>query len=145
MRPAPASQSPACRLLFVYGTLMPTATSVLGGIERARLAAVAVDLGPATVCARLYDLGGYPGLVPDPAGTVEGELLELADPDATWPWLDAYEGVAPAGGSATDEYRRQIVPVRLLSDPNQDMAAWAYVMAREPAGLTPLPMRRWVA
>ena len=70
------------RLLFVYGTLMSTATGAMGRGPRARLDRASRILGPASVTGHLYDLGRYPGLVLKapggaPSGTVFGELREL--------------------------------------------------------------------
>ena len=97
--------------LFVYGTLMPHATTAYGRDMRARLGREARLMGAATVCARLYDLGQYPGLVPstDPSDVVHGVVLRLTDSEASLPWLDAYEGVTvgnreiPCGAAANDE------------------------------------------
>lgn len=112
-------------LLFVYGTLMTTARGTLGADMRAQLGSAATWLGPATIAGRLVDLGAYPGLVAPVAlsDIVHGELFELADPGAVLEWLDAYEGVS-AGGAASDEYERTILPVRLES--GDETAAWVY-------------------
>jgi gamma-glutamylcyclotransferase (GGCT)/AIG2-like uncharacterized protein YtfP len=86
------------RPLFVYGTLLPA----LAKPRQAALTARLPRLGPATVAGRLYDLGPYPVIVLDPAGTarVRGELFGPPD-DADLAALDAYEQYDPAnsGGS----------------------------------------------
>ncbi|MDX2288329.1 MAG: gamma-glutamylcyclotransferase family protein [Hyphomicrobiaceae bacterium] len=142
---ASSGQRQSCRLLFVYGTLMPTATSELGRAERQLLAAGATVLGPASIQGRLYDLGGYPGLVTGLGEDVEGEVLSLADPDATWSWLDAYEGIGSAEGQPTDAYTRKIVGVRPRAGPTATQHAWAYIYTGPMDGLIPLSVRRWVA
>ena len=43
--------------LFVYGTLLPTARSLLGSVERRRLSSEGTWLGDARVAGRLFDLG----------------------------------------------------------------------------------------
>ncbi len=123
--------------LFVYGTLMPHTTGAFGSDMRARLAREGRSLGAASVCARLYDLGQYPGLVPssDPGDAVHGIVMRLADPAASLPWLDAYEGLdgaqlaaahgAPREGGKADEYERRLMPVRLSG--GTLLSAWVYV------------------
>ena len=93
--------------LFVYGTLMSTATGALGRDMRLRLRREARLLGAATMPGRLYDLGRYPGLVAatETADVVHGEVLALVDPAATLPWLDDYEGVG-SDAAAAGEYRQ---------------------------------------
>lgn len=122
--------------LFVYGTLMSTATGFLGQTQRARLKGESEPVGPATVGGRLYDLGRYPGLVVTspasaagrPAGVqsvsgafsgagardvVFGEVVKLIDARRSLRWLDAYEGVYGDGGRAGDEYLRRPAEVWL--------------------------------
>lgn len=132
------------RLIFVYGTLMPAASGALGRRERGLLRQQARRLGPASVAARLYDLGAYPALVPETgegAPRVHGEVLELATPDRTFPWLDAYEGVSPRG-SARDAYLRSLLPVRMQS--GATVPAWVYVARHLPAGAKPITSGRWL-
>jgi gamma-glutamylcyclotransferase (GGCT)/AIG2-like uncharacterized protein YtfP len=129
--------------LFVYGTLMSGATTALGQAERARLAAEARLLGPATMAAaRLYDLGRYPGLAEtgDAADTVHGEALILADPPRTLAWLDDYEGVIP-GDYNLSEYARIERQIRLAH--GAELAAWVYIFRRDAAALRPITGGRW--
>lgn len=116
-------------LLFIYGTLMAAAGDKMGRVERTWLARESRPLGPATTTGLLYDLGRYPGLVvgAGPAGTVEGELVRLADPARSLRWLDAYEGIVP-GEHDQGEYRRAEIDVRLPSGPS--MRAWSYVYVK---------------
>jgi gamma-glutamylcyclotransferase (GGCT)/AIG2-like uncharacterized protein YtfP len=86
-------------------------------------------VGGGRVNARLYDLGGYPGMVlSGSAGEeVTGEVYELQSSNTTdiLRILDEYEGVASSGDPP--EYTRQIVDVRLIT--GHTLKAWAYVLA----------------
>ena len=87
----------ATDLVFVYGTLRR-------GFALHRLIAErAAPLGEGTVRARLFDLGAYPGAVPDAHGAVVGEVYRLADADL-WRVLDSTEG---------PQYHREEVGVRM--------------------------------
>ena len=105
-------------LLFVYGTLRrrsrhPMACQLA---ERARF------LGTATLAARLYDLGRYPGLLEplSPADQVHGDLYDLGDDPATLSDMDAYEN---AESPLPAFFDRQIARVR-QEDGERD--AWVY-------------------
>ena len=129
--------------LFVYGTLMSSATGALGQAERARLAGEARTLGPATMAAaRLYDLGRYPALAETgkTADTVHGEALTLADPQRTLAWLDDYEGFIP-GDYNLSEYARLERQIRLAD--GAELAAWVYIFRRDVAALRPITGGRW--
>lgn len=52
--------------LFVYGTLRAT----FDGPMAVWLRRSATPVGPATIAGTLYDIEGYPGLVPGPDGLV---------------------------------------------------------------------------
>lgn len=91
--------------LFVYGTLLTGAARP----EVTRLlTAHARDLGPATLQARLYDLGTYPGAVPSarPGDRVRGRLLRLRQPGRVIPRLDRYEGYRPDAEPVSEFVRR---------------------------------------
>lgn len=94
--------------LFVYGTLRSDIPSSMSKFLRRRGTLV----GKATVAGELLDLGGYPGFVSGPAGTVKGELYRITADQAeeTWQMLDAYEGVT---GLANEGYRKIEVDVRV--------------------------------
>ena len=117
-------------LLFVYGTLRRGAEDGLGRSPRRMLEREAEWLGPARFTGRLFDLGAYPGAVPDPSGRdwVLGELLRLSRPGAALDRLDAYEG-CPAG-ARDGEYRRE----RLWSERLGALWAWVYVYNRSVTG-----------
>ena len=82
------------QLLFVYGTL-------LYGSGHPRIdqliAAHATRLGPGIVQARLYDLGPYPGAIPNasPTDHITGHVLRLRGGPATLRILDRYEQYDP--------------------------------------------------
>jgi gamma-glutamylcyclotransferase (GGCT)/AIG2-like uncharacterized protein YtfP len=97
----PGGGSTPTDLLFVYGTLMRGLP--LHGVL---LAGGAAFLGPATVSARLFDLGPYPAAVPDASGIVRGELYRIGDP-SLWARLDSLEG---------SQYHRRESRVRLTGD-----------------------------
>jgi gamma-glutamylcyclotransferase (GGCT)/AIG2-like uncharacterized protein YtfP len=126
--------------LFVYGTLMSSATQSLGARERARLKREATSLGPAAVEGRLYDLGGYPGVVlaQGSAGLVHGELIKLHDPGTAFAWLDPYEDVHPDGHR--DDLYRRVVTIALAG--NDRVPCWIYEL-RSATGLKTLPEGRW--
>ena len=107
--------------LFVYGTLKR------GGSNHRFLAGekfvAAARLRPGY---RMFDVGGHPGLVPDPGATgeIEGELWSVSD--AALAALDEFEGVAE------NFYRREVLP---LAAPAGTVAANCYLYARDVAGL----------
>lgn len=92
--------------LFVYGTLMLSSLHPMG----LRLANEARYLGPASIGAKLYDFGKWPGLVLSslPTDIVYGEAWTLNALD-TFTWLDHYEGIRP--GVVRPEYERVERPV----------------------------------
>ncbi len=133
--------------LFVYGTLMPQARSTVGAVQRQRLLREARVIGPAIISGRLYNLGAYPGLVVPPcpasgrlapsacaspvqtarrAAAVQGILFQLGAPQATFRWLDPYEGIVAGSGDAL--YDRLIRPVTPLHAPmaRKRVDAWVY-------------------
>jgi len=103
-------------------------------------------VGEASVRGVLFDLGTYPGLVVNEQATdlVKGEIYELRAPsaDGTLAVLDEYEGCAPSDVEP-HEYRRVLVQVTLADGPM--LSAWAYVLIRALAGLTPIPSGDYVA
>jgi gamma-glutamylcyclotransferase (GGCT)/AIG2-like uncharacterized protein YtfP len=137
-----------CRYLFVYGTLMSGARSVLGHEERVRLALESDSLGPASLPhARLYDLDHYPGAAPsdDDDDIVHGEAVLLSDPQATLQWVDDYEGVIAsdqAGNDDLSEYDRLVCQVRLAGGETFD--AWVYLLRRAPGAERLIASGRWM-
>lgn len=107
-------------LLFVYGTLKR------GCSNHAQMAGQKF-VGEARTAPgyRLYDAGGYPGLVPD-ASDRDGVTGEVWSVDvAALQRLDAFEGVAEG------LYRREPLP---LLAPFADRRIDAYVFAQPVAG-----------
>jgi gamma-glutamylcyclotransferase (GGCT)/AIG2-like uncharacterized protein YtfP len=107
--------------LFLYGTLLP-------GLARPPLDALVArlrPLGPATIPGRLYDLGPYPGLVPDPsaASRVCGELFALPDDPALLAALDDYEGDPRDDGA--DGLFRRVEVLATLAD-GRAVPCWVY-------------------
>ncbi len=93
--------------------------------------------GKARVKGRLYDVGGYPGLVLDGmAGPVQGELYRLERPGRAFRVLDGYEGCRPPG-AGEGEYRR--VRCGVIVENGMTARAWVYEYARSVDGLTLLP------
>lgn len=108
--------------VFVYGTLMP-------GRRAWELIAphVVGDPAPAWLPGRVHDTGrGYPALRRGGPGRALGMVLRLADPPASLPVLDAYEG---------SDYRR----VRALTHrPEESGPAWLWTWRGELSG-APVP------
>ena len=114
--------------LFVYGTLRPGARHDL----QATLRRHARWLGPGQAAGRLYDLGRYPGLVPDARGaTVHGDVYRLRHKRALLAVLDRYEACG-ARMPQPREYRREVMPVSFR---HRRIWAWVYVYNRPVTGL----------
>lgn len=107
--------------LFVYGLLRPeSGHDVAGGLmARAR------HIGQAEFQGRLYDNGGYPGVVDsdDSADCVIGDVFEIPGDPAFIERLDAFEGCAPSDAEP-HEYRRALRTVKLGAD---RIACWIYL------------------
>ncbi len=128
--------------LFVYGTLMSSASDAMGIDARGRLRRESALVAPAVVEGFLFDLGSYPGLVIDhcaPA-VVCGEVVKLRDPIHTLIWLDAYESIDPRPG-AVNEYRRVSTTVTL--DDGSRIEAWLYRYILDAARYPRIPSGRW--
>ena len=83
--------------LFIYGTLHPDRAPA----EIAAAARRLTPIGPATIRARLYNLGAYPGAILDAtAPAIPGELFTVPDA-ATLAALDRYEDFRPADPAAS--------------------------------------------
>ena len=98
--------------LFAYGTLQPGCAppQMAGVVARMRAA------GEGFVRGRLYDLGGYPGAVPDESaeGKILGTVMELPDDAEILRRLDAYEECDALAPDAS-EYVRELREVELAS------------------------------
>ena len=118
---------------------MSTARHPMG----ARLAREGRLLGPASIGARLYRIAWYPGAVdaPNAAERVYGELYALANPVASFNWLDAYEGLN--GGLGASEYARVERRVRLLG--SAELTAWVYLYQGHPDPRNLIADGRWAS
>lgn len=114
-------------LLFIYGTLMTSAAAApMGGEQRARLQRESRSLGPASIAGRVVDFGRYPGLIEPTATTdrVHGEVVALADPSASFAWLDLYEMIDP--NRTDNEYERVVRPVHLADGRELQASVYLY-------------------
>jgi gamma-glutamylcyclotransferase (GGCT)/AIG2-like uncharacterized protein YtfP len=85
-------------LLFIYGTLHPDrAPAAIAPTARLLKPFGEPPRNRATVQARLYNLGAYPGILlsEETAHTVPGELFELPNDPAVLARLDDYEDFRP--------------------------------------------------
>jgi gamma-glutamylcyclotransferase (GGCT)/AIG2-like uncharacterized protein YtfP len=106
--------------LFIYGTLHPNRAPA----EIAPVARRLISIGPATIRARLYNLGAYPGVILDAtAAPISGELFTVPDA-ATLAALDAYEDYRPAD-RANSLFLREKAVVTL--DNGSHQSCWVYV------------------
>ena len=125
--------TPMSDWLFVYGTLRRACAHPMHKL----LAEHAQPAGPAAFAGRLYDLGRYPGAVPDVAAhpPVRGELYRLPDPQALLPLLDRYEGCTDRHDPAAEYRREQRIVVR---EAGPSVRAWIYLYNRPTGALRPI-------
>ena len=105
--------------VFFYGTLMT-------GFDRRRRAGIDPLLswvGRGRIRAALFDLGIYPAAVPDPDGSVWGEVYRTDDLERVLAGLDEIEGYCPEQPEAS-LYVRVEVPV-VYEDGATD-TVWVY-------------------
>jgi gamma-glutamylcyclotransferase (GGCT)/AIG2-like uncharacterized protein YtfP len=107
--------------LFAYGTLQP-------GCAPPQMADVVAKLrlvGEGFVRGKLYDLGGYPGAVPDEnaPGKIIGTVMELPDDPEVVRDLDAYEE-CDSHSPETSEYIRELREVELAA--GGSLTCWFY-------------------
>jgi gamma-glutamylcyclotransferase (GGCT)/AIG2-like uncharacterized protein YtfP len=120
--------APASALLFVYGTLRA------GRAPRSLAWLEALPREPASAPGRLFDLGPYPGAVPDARARIVGELVAVpADRLAA---LDAYEGFDPADRAHSPFVRE---PCLARDAAGRERRCWIYRFAGDPAGHPELP------
>jgi gamma-glutamylcyclotransferase (GGCT)/AIG2-like uncharacterized protein YtfP len=116
-------------LLFIYGTLHPNrAPAAIASTAR-----LLKPFGKATIQARLYDLGQYPGVVlsDEPVDTVAGELFILPGDTAILARLDEYEDFRPSDPTNSLFVRQQVLAT-LQDGPNAgtEIACWVYTYNR---------------
>jgi gamma-glutamylcyclotransferase (GGCT)/AIG2-like uncharacterized protein YtfP len=110
------SASARPRHIAVYGTLMRP----FGAQERLGIADQLAYEGPCAFRGILYDLGAYPGAVPDEEQVVQGELFRILDPRAM-PAMDRLENYDPEHEEESQYLRR---PLSLVEPAGQQ--AWIY-------------------
>ena len=104
---------------FFYGTL-------LTGFDRRRRAGIEGKLRHRRrgwIRATLYDLGIYPAAIPDPDGTVWGEVYEMQDSSGALAILDEIEGYRPSEPERSLYMR---VQVDVTFEDGAQLPAWAY-------------------
>lgn len=96
--------------LFAYGTLQPG----LAPTKIARMAAKLRPVGEGFVRGLLYDLGGYPGAVPDAnaEGRIRGTILQLPEDPGILVQLDDYEGFDPQAPEQSEFVRERLLVER---------------------------------
>ncbi len=105
--------------VFFYGTLMT-------GFDRRRRTGIDSMLdrvGRGRIRAALFDLGIFPAAIPDPEGTVWGEVYRARDIDKVLAGLDEIEGHSTAMPEES-LYNRREVPVTYENGTTED--AWVY-------------------
>jgi gamma-glutamylcyclotransferase (GGCT)/AIG2-like uncharacterized protein YtfP len=114
--------------LFVYGTLLPERVAP----QLAPLVAGLARIGPGSVPGRLYDLGPYPGAVPEPAAEerIRGHVLAIPD-EAVLARLDAYEGDGPVGAASSGFVRETAVAIL---DDGASLECWIYAYRGDLSG-----------
>jgi len=119
--------------LFVYGSLL----SPLSNRESIRLREENTYLGTAYIKGFLFEIDGYPGVIPDPVSgnKIIGELYRINEVKETFKWLDQYEEVDPKN-NPLPEYRRILVPVYYR---NGIICSWMYQYSRSTRGLREIP------
>jgi gamma-glutamylcyclotransferase (GGCT)/AIG2-like uncharacterized protein YtfP len=107
--------------LFVYGTLRKGFSLSIPG----QISSYIQWAGMCKVKGILYDIGKYPGAVPDPSGAsiITGELIRITNPDRVFEFLDNYEGFDNNDMDAS-EYCRKLEWVELAT--GVSIEAWIY-------------------
>lgn len=126
--------------LFAYGTLLPglVPRELCGVLDRLH------RVGAGRLRGSLFDLGAYPGAVPDEAAAtwILGEVFRLSDDAALLARLDAYEGYAP-------ERPRESVFVRVRRSValagGAELDSWVYAYARDPGDAPRVASGDWLA
>src|SRR5262245_25062399 len=95
----------------------------LDGRRRAGIDSSLRFIGRGAIAAALFDLGPYPGAIPDPVQSVHGEVYELTDGQALAA-LDEFEGYRASDPDA-GAYRRIATEVRLRD--GGICQAWVYL------------------
>jgi gamma-glutamylcyclotransferase (GGCT)/AIG2-like uncharacterized protein YtfP len=109
--------------LFAYGLLRGDFESRVADL----MAKYAKRVGPAKLRAQLFDIGGYPGVLPPNTDTQfgHGELFEVTHPDFLWLPLDRFEGIS-SDHAEPYEYRRELATVTTASGAEIEAAVYWY-------------------
>ncbi len=109
------------RYIFFYGTLMSNFNNPL----QEEVMPLLNYIGPAQINGYLFNVGRYPGFVPDAlGGQVYGEVYELPEEhNQLLALLDDYEGIGEHHREPY-EYQRVTLPVQLERD---TVNCWVYV------------------
>ncbi len=109
------------RYLFAYGTLQPGCAPA----HIADLSAMLRPMGEGFVRGKLFDLGGYPGAVPDAnsESRIFGTVMELPEDSEIFRRLDAYEECNTLSPD-TSEYVRELCDIELES--GETLTCWFY-------------------
>lgn len=113
--------------VFVYGTLRKTTAEGKHNkhpMHRA-LRTHAEYLCEGHCPGKLYDIGRYPGLIPDPTGQhrVQGEIYRVHNRLKLWRILDAYENFNPADVQSSDYIREKTT---VMTGHHGELISWVY-------------------
>lgn len=113
--------------LFAYGTLRPDCAPAEIAAAVARLRPV----GHGFLRGWLYDLGDYPGAIPDPASPhrIAGAIFRVPEEPDLLCQLDEYEGFDPQS-PGTSLFVRVLQAVELAG--GSTLNCWVYVFNRDP-------------
>ncbi len=116
--------------LFLYGSLL---TGTPDRRLNRRLRRLLKRARPATIQARLYNLGRYPGVIPstEASDRVYGRVITLNNPHLLRQ-MDRYEDYV-AHDAAGGEFTRVMVTARMAPQRNH-IDCWAYLYNRSVAG-----------
>jgi len=125
--------------LFVYGSLMSGVSTPIATYLKDN----SLFLGVAVLEGTLYDLGKYPGIIPQlGSGTwVQGHVFELSDPKRMLPILDRYEGCGEEFPNPT-EYVRVLTTVKMEED---TLDCWVYQFNYSIEGLSVIKSGNYLA
>lgn len=126
--------------IFVYGTLRKAS----GHKMHALLGRYCEYVSTGVMQGKLYDAGGYPGVIVSdrPTDTVFGEVYKNSDNGLLLPRLDAYEC---CGKRSPKPYLfvRKAVPITLAS--GDKVMAWAYLYNRDVSDRVPIESGDYLA
>jgi gamma-glutamylcyclotransferase (GGCT)/AIG2-like uncharacterized protein YtfP len=108
------------KLLFVYGTLL-----IADNEFAVYLKNNSSVLSSGKFKGKMYDIGTYPGVIPDPENkrVVSGSVCQLNDPQEVFKILDDYEGF---GGNQQQPYLfvRELLSIET---PDGPVSCWIYL------------------